>query len=82
VGGRNCGGHDRLDVSCEPAWGGMVVDVEKVEGPFTSVVERGAWSKLSSFGTSNSPGEGDKITGRRGESEKLAEIKAVASLNS
>jgi hypothetical protein len=41
MGGRDSGGHDRLDVSLVLAWGRMLVDRGKVESRLTNVVERG-----------------------------------------
>ena len=77
MGGRDCSGHDRLDVSCVLAWGRLMVDGKKVESPLTSVVER---TKISSL-------VDQQLTRRRRmdhrsptESKELAEIKAVASL--
>jgi hypothetical protein len=80
VGGCDCGGHDRLDVSRRLAWGRIMVHGKEVESHLTSVVERG----LSCPYLGN-----HQLTRRRGEcyrppteSKELAETKAVASLNS
>ena len=77
MGGRNCSGHDRLDVSLVLAWGRMMVGRKKVESPLTSVVER---TEISLLGN-------QQLTRRRRmdhrsptKSKELAEIKAVASL--
>jgi len=77
VGGRDCGGHDRLDVSCVLAWG---VDGRREKGgkPFDQCC--GAYSEVLLL-------ESWQLTRRRRmnhrsptKSKELAEIKAVASL--